>query len=353
MNLNTIKINASRAYDVIVGAGLLKDAGEKIGKIAGTTAVIVSDDNVFPLYGKDLRASLESAGLRVLEFVFPHGERSKTLDTYGELLEYLCENRVTRTDALVALGGGVAGDLTGFAAATYQRGIGFVQIPTTLLSAVDASVGGKTAVDLKGGKNQAGAFYQPHLVLCDTDTLKTLPVEEYRCGCAEVIKYAMIGSRELFTEISETPVMEAYEKVICRCVEMKRDIVVKDEFDRGERMLLNFGHTFGHCVEALSGFSVLHGQAVAMGMAAVTKSAVKKGVCPKETETALMAILNKYGLPTDIPYKLDDMLSAAGTDKKNAGNTYRLIIPETIGRCRIETLDIEGLRCWMTDGGIE
>ena len=351
--METIRIDASRAYDVIIGSGLIKDAGGRIGSIAASAAVIVSDDNVFPIYGKALRTSLESAGLRVLEFVIPHGEKSKNLGTYEELLEFLCENRVTRSDALVALGGGVAGDLTGFAAATFQRGLGFVQMPTTLLAAVDASVGGKTAVDLKSGKNQAWAFYQPFLVLCDTDTLKTLPEEEYRCGCAEVIKYAMIGSEGLFDEISETPVKEEYEKVICRCVEMKRDYVLKDEFDRGERMFLNFGHTMGHAAEALSKFTLLHGQAVAMGMAAVTKSAAKKGVCTEKTETALTALLEKYGLPTEIPYKLDDMLSAAGTDKKAAGENYRLIVPEKIGRCRIETVDIKGLSSWMKDGGIK
>jgi len=348
-----IRIDASRSYDVLVGSGLMPDAGEPVAAATGAkSAVVVSDDIVFPLYGEAVCRSLERAGVRVTTFVFPHGEKSKTLLTYGRLLETMCESRLTRSDAAVALGGGVVGDLTGFAAATYQRGIAFVQVPTTLLAAVDASVGGKTAVDLEGGKNQAGCFYQPSIVLCDTDTLRTLPEEEYRCGCAEIIKYAMIGSEALFEEIKETPVSARAEAVIEACVAMKRDYVMEDEFDTGARMMLNFGHTLGHAVEACSGYTVLHGQAVAMGMAAVTKAAAALGVCEEETAAALISLLRQYGLPTEIPYRLDDMLAAAQLDKKAAGSRFRLIVPERIGACRIETVDVSGLRRWMEKGGV-
>ena len=218
--MERISVNASVDYEVVIGKGLISEAGAYIAAAlegesydpenhelkdnagtgtktaAGKTAVIVSDDNVFPLYGEIIRKSLIEEGFKTLDFYFPHGEKSKNLAVYGELLEFMCDNHVRRSDLIVALGGGVVGDLAGFAAATYQRGIDFVQIPTTLLAAVDSSVGGKTAVDLTNGKNQVGAFYQPRLVLCDTDTLKTLPDEEYACGCGEIIKYAMLESEE-------------------------------------------------------------------------------------------------------------------------------------------------------------
>ena len=351
--MKTIRIDASRSYDVAIGSGLLKEAGERTAAATGAgSAVVVSDDTVFPLYGETVCRSLERAGIRVTSFVFPHGEKSKTLETYGRLLEAMCGAHLTRADAAVALGGGVTGDLTGFAAATYQRGVAFVQLPTTLLAAVDASVGGKTAVDLRGGKNQAGCFYQPSLVLCDTDALRTLPEEEYRCGCAEIVKYAMIGSETLFEELLETPVSERAEEVIGTCVAMKRDYVMEDEFDTGARMMLNFGHTLGHAVEACSGYTVLHGQAVAMGMAAVTRAAAALGVCGRKTSSALAALLKQYGLPTEIPYGLDEMLAAARLDKKAAGSSFRLIVPERIGKCRVETVDAEGLRRWMEQGGV-
>ena len=289
--------------------------------------------------------------MNALSFVFPHGERSKNLKTYGELLEFLCENRISRNGLLVALGGGVTGDMTGFAAATYLRGIPFVQLPTTLLAAVDSSVGGKTAVDLRGGKNQVGCFYQPALVICDTDTLATLPDEEYRCGCAEVIKYGVIGDRDFFDSLVRTPACDDIQSVVETCIRMKRDFVLRDEFDRGDRMLLNFGHTFGHAVEKCSGYSVPHGYAVAMGMYAVTRAAEALGCCENGSCLTLKSALTGYGLPTDIPYPLDDMLAAALSDKKSDGNTVRLIVPETIGRCVIRAVTPEALRMWMKAGG--
>ena len=202
------------------------------------------------------------------------------------IMEELC--------SIVALGGGVTGDLAGFAAATYQRGMGFAQIPTTLLAAVDSSVGGKTAVDLPTGKNQAGSFYQPCIVLCDPDTLETLPEEQYRCGCAEIIKYSMLGNAAFFEELYKTPVREQYEHVIEVCVQMKRDIVGADEYDLGRRRTLNLGHTFGHAVEQCSEFSLLHGEAVAIGMATVTRAAVKRGICGEETLARLLDILKNF-----------------------------------------------------------
>ncbi len=350
--MKTIRIDASRSYDVVIGSGLLGEAGQRIAALTGRVrAMVVSDDRVFPLYGEALMESLRAAGLEPVSFVFPQGEQEKNLATYGRLLEELCRERFTRSDLIVALGGGVVGDLAGFAAATYQRGIPFVQLPTTLLAAVDASVGGKTAVDLAGGKNQAGAFYQPWLVLCDTDCLATLTEREYRCGCAEIIKYAMIGSPELFEELARTPVRERYEDVIARCVAMKRDFVQADEFDTGARMLLNFGHSFGHAAEKCSAYALPHGEAVSMGMAAITRSAAAAGICRAETAEALEALLRAYGLPTLLPYAPEALAEAARADKKAAGQYLRLVVPEAVGRCRVETVPAGDILAWLKRGG--
>ncbi len=352
--MTELTVQASRNYSIRIEDGLLRRAGEQIREICGLcTAVIVSDDRVYPLYGGILKTALEDAGFAVKTFVFPNGEKSKNLKTYGELQEFLCEQHITRKDLIAALGGGVVGDLAGFAAATYQRGIRFVQIPTTWLACVDSSVGGKTAVDLAAGKNQVGCFYQPSLVLIDPETLATLPEEQYRCGCAEIIKYAVIGSRDFFEELKETEIREMPEKVISTCAGMKRDIVERDEFDTGERMLLNFGHTFGHAAEFCSHFTVLHGQAVAMGMAVMTRAAAKFGCCSPETAEEVEAILKQYRLPVTVPYSLAEMRQAVLNDKKMSGSEMRIVVPERIGRCRILTIPAENLPEWMKEGGIQ
>ena len=350
--MKSVRVEASRSYEVLIGRGLIDEAGERIRCVSrAETAVLVAGDVVWPLYGARVQASLEKAGFRVLSYILPHGEQHKTLETYGALLNFLCDNRLTRSDLLVALGGGVTGDLTGFAAATYQRGCGFVQIPTTLLAMVDSSVGGKTAVDLPGGKNQAGAFYQPSLVLCDPDTLATLPEEEFRCGCAEVVKYGMLGDAAFFASLETVPVRGQLEDVIERCVTMKRDIVHEDEFDTGLRRLLNLGHSFGHAVEACSGYTLLHGQAVAVGMAMITRAAVEKGYCEPETLDRLLAILKQYELPTECDYSVGELSSALLADKKMTGSTMHLVVPEAVGRCRIVKVPAAELPDWLRCGG--
>lgn len=351
--MKTVSVHASRSYEIRIGRGLLQGAGEQIRAVTDAKKVmLVSDDAVWPLYGGAVRRSLETAGLTVCSFVFPHGESSKCACTYLELLDALCAQQLTRKDAIAALGGGVAGDLAGFAASTYLRGIGFIQIPTTLLAMVDSSVGGKTAVDLPTGKNQAGSFYQPCIVICDPNTLETLPEEQYRCGCAEIIKYSMLGNAAFFEELYKTPVREQYEHVIEVCVQMKRDIVGADEYDLGRRRTLNLGHTFGHAVEQCSDFSLLHGEAVAIGMATVTRAAVKRGICGEETLARLLDILHRYGLPTETGYELDKLYEAELVDKKISGGKMHLIVPEKIGQVRMETIPVEALRDWMQDGGI-
>ena len=333
--MRSIHIKASREYDVLVERGLLDRAGELLREVSAPgMAAIVSDDTVYALYGERTVKALEKAGYRVHSFTFPAGEGSKNLSTYADVLHFLGEHRFSRSDVVVALGGGVVGDLAGFAAATYQRGMGFAQIPTTLLAAVDSSVGGKTAVDLPTGKNQAGSFYQPCIVICDPNTLETLPEEQYRCGCAEIIKYSMLSNAAFFEELYKTPVREQYEHVIEVCVQMKRDIVGADEYDLGRD------------------FSLLHGEAVAIGMATVTRAAVKRGICGKETLTRLLDILHRYGLPTETGYPLDKLYEAELVDKKISGGKMHLIVPEKIGQVRMETIPVEALRDWMQDGGI-
>lgn len=338
--MTRIFVDASKSYDVCIERGLLDCVGEEAKKlISPCKAVIVSGEKVFPLYGERLKSSLENAGFEVLSFVHESGEGAKSLATFGKLQSFLCENHISRTDALFALGGGVTGDLTGFAAATYQRGIAFFQIPTTLLAAVDSSVGGKTAINLPEGKNQVGAFYQPLAVFCDPDTLSTLPDEEYRCGCAEVIKCAVIGDEEFIASIEAENIRDNEEAVIAHCVEMKRNIVWLDEFDKGVRKILNLGHTIGHAVEKLSGFNTSHGDAVAIGLAVVFRKT--------PDAERVISLLEKYGLPTVCPYSADEVISACMSDKKIEHGKLQLIVPERIGLCRPVPIEIEELKSWL------
>ncbi len=348
---DTILINASTSYQVLVGAGLLHEAGGLIPTAVpkAHAAMIVSDDHVYPLYGDALKAALADTELEIHEFVFPHGEQNKTLATWGRLLEAMSSAHMTRSDFVIALGGGIVGDLAGFAAASYQRGIRFVQIPTTLLADVDASVGGKTAVDLESGKNQVGAFHQPSLVICDTGTLKTLPKEEFSCGAAEVIKTAILRSPALFERVAGGAIAQ---EDISECISIKRDFVINDEFDTGIRMQLNLGHTIGHAIEACSHYTILHGQAVAIGTAAITRAAVKRRICTPETFDKVLAAFHHYDLPTETAFTSEELYAASLLDKKAAGGTLRIIVPERIGCCRVETIRQEELLGWIRDGGI-
>ena len=352
--IKSIHIPAGKPYEVLIGRGMLSGIGTQIRDACpgAEKAFLVTDDRVGALYAEQALASLRGAGLSTARLIFPHGEAHKTIETWHTVLDAMCGERLTRSDVLVALGGGVVGDLGGFAAAAYQRGIGYVQVPTTLLAMVDSSVGGKTAVDLAGGKNQVGAFYQPRRVLCDPDLLATLPEEEYRCGCAEIIKYGMIGSADFFHSLEETPVREQAEEVIARCVEMKRDYVLQDEFDNGVRMMLNFGHTFGHACEACSRFSILHGQGVAIGMALMARAAASRGILAEADRDALIALLRKYGLPTEASWPAEEMLAACLNDKKATGSAIRIVVPERIGQCRIERIRTEELGDWLRRGGV-
>ena len=346
-----IHVSAQNPYDVIIEAGCLQKTGENIlPYCGGKYAAIVTDETVDALYGEMVEKSLRESGIRFVKKVIKPGEASKNAENYIALLEFLAENRLTRTDLLLALGGGVVGDLTGFAAATYLRGISFVQVPTTLLAMVDSSVGGKTAIDLRAGKNLAGAFYQPKTVLCDPCVLSTLSEDILADGCAEVIKYGVLGSESLFSHMQEKGLNFDREAVIEECVLMKSRIVNADEFDHGMRQLLNFGHTFGHAVEKLSDFGLSHGKAVAIGMVMMAKSAEKAGICEKEVASSIIKACEKAGLPTKTSYSPEAIYEALLSDKKRQGDSLTLVVPEKIGTCSLRPTAIEDILAFLQKG---
>lgn len=348
--MRKIRVNASKEYDVIIERGAIG----KVGALAKETglsgrACIVSDSNVAPLYMDKVKASLENAGFDVEEYVFKAGETSKNAQTFIDILNFLAAEHFTRKDTLFALGGGVTGDLTGFCAATYMRGINFVQIPTSLLASVDSSVGGKTAIDLECGKNLAGAFYQPNLVVFDPDVLETLPADFFADGMAEVIKYAMIRGRgidELLLEDAKGNI----EEIISRCVEIKRDVVCEDEFEGGVRRILNFGHTAGHAIEKAADFTLSHGRCVAIGMYIVTNAWEKRGLCKKGTCDILIKMLEKFGLEISCSYSPSELLEIARADKKAEGSTINLVAPLSPGECDVVKVSMNELLDIFTEG---
>ena len=342
--MEIIKVNASKEYEVVIGRGILPTLGERCLSLFGKSrAVIVTDSNVAPLWLDKAKSALEGAGIDTVEFIFPAGEDSKSKETLFELLEFAAENRITRSDFAVALGGGVTGDMTGLAASLYLRGIPFVQVPTTLLAAVDSSVGGKTAVNLAAGKNLAGAFYQPSLVLCDTDTLSTLPACEFANGMAEVIKYGVIFDKDLFDKVQGGDVKSDIEKIIARCVELKRDVVAKDEFDNSERQLLNFGHTMAHSIEKCSNFEIAHGSAVAIGMVVAAKASAKLGWSAEDCTEAIIEANKNNSLPVECDFTAKDLADAALSDKNRTGGTINFVVPEVMGKCVLKKIPVETL----------
>ncbi len=342
--MEIIRVNASKEYDVVIGKGILESLGERCASLLGKgKAVIVTDSNVAPLWLKKAKTSLEEAGIETLEFIFPAGEDSKSTKTLFELVEFMAENKLTRSDFAVALGGGVTGDMTGLAASLYLRGVPFVQVPTTLLAAVDSSVGGKTAVNLSAGKNLMGAFSQPSLVLCDTDTLSTLPEEEFANGMAEVIKYGVIFDKDLFDTVRGGNVKSDMKKIIARCVELKRDVVVKDEFDKGDRQLLNFGHTMAHSIEKLSNFEIPHGSAVAIGMVIAAKASYALGWSDEDCTAAIIEANKNNNLPCECAYAPKDLADAALSDKKRTGGTINFVVPKIMGECVLKKIPVEDL----------
>ena len=347
--MKTVTVNASKNYDIHIGTGLLDETGSVIRKkIGGQTIVIVTDDNVSVLYEKRLTNSLEKNGYRVVSYIFPNGESSKNTDTFLSLISFLAKEKLSRSDIVIALGGGVAGDIAGFAASCYKRGIRFVQIPTTLLAAVDSSVGGKTAVNITAGKNLLGSFYQPDIVLCDISLLSTLTSDVFKDGCAEVIKYGIIADKALFDSLTpalltHTPTNTHLEDVITKCVSIKRDIVTKDEFDTADRKLLNFGHTVGHAIESLSEYSISHGHAVAAGMAIESRAAVRMGMCKKDDLQDILQLLKRYELPLNTQYDTKLLTQVCLSDKKRDGENLTMIFPLEVGKCVLKEIPVAEL----------
>lgn len=341
--MNTVTVQASRSYEVKIGAGLLSTIGEEAAKLTKGKVLVVTDENVAPLYLARVYASLKEAGLQVFTLSLPAGEQTKSPQYYVSLLNLLAEKQLTRSDLLIVLGGGVIGDLTGFAAATYLRGIAFMQVPTTLLAMVDSSVGGKTAIDLPAGKNLVGAFYQPSLVLCDPQVLSTLPADIFRDGCAEVIKTAILFDPKLFFHLQSKGMDFDREYVITACVQHKRDVVCRDEFDTGERQKLNLGHTVGHAIEQNSGYLISHGKAVAVGTAMMARA-----YC--QDKEKILAVLEAFGLPVTTEFSAQSLANTALSDKKRQADTITLVIPHAVGNCSLEKIPVSQLEAVIEAG---
>ena len=333
-----------RSYPIRICSGLLTDIGaDLVQRQIATRYGVISDDYVASLYGAPLMQSLSSAGIQAELITFPRGEAHKNLQTMANLASELARRGFDRGDGLIALGGGVTGDVTGFLASMYMRGIPFVQIPTTLLAQVDSSVGGKTGVDIPEGKNLVGAFYQPRAVYIDTDVLQTLPVEELRGGLAEVIKYGVIQDRNFFDFLQDNRKeifaldQEIITRLIARCCEIKAWVVEQDEREGGLRRILNFGHTIGHAVEAASDFTIIHGLAVGIGMCAVADLAVKTGCLDQSKAHEIRRLIERFGLPVSIPAELDRaaIKNYLLSDKKTVGGRVFYVLPEDIGKVMI------------------
>jgi 3-dehydroquinate synthase len=309
-------------------------------RFEGKKFCIITDDNVGKIYLEKLRGALKENGAQCESFTFLHGEKHKTMQTVEDILSFLADKQFSRSDMLIALGGGIVGDVTGFAAAIYQRGIDFIQIPTTVLASVDSSVGGKTGVNLGGLKNQVGAFWQPSLVICDPDVFETLPKAEYAAGMAEVIKYAAICRASLGADIENGADIES---VIEQCVSIKRDIVEQDERDTGKRQLLNLGHTFGHAIEKATDNRYTHGQAVAIGTVMAFYAAERIGLCRMGEGQRVKRLFELFDLPTRCPCAKDEMLSAMVSDKKRLGGKITLVLPRSLGDAVLYRTDISAL----------
>ncbi len=339
---------ASASYDVHVTPGSLARVGELVRSSAGgTRACVVSDTNVAPLYLDKVSISLEQAGYEVSSFVFEAGEASKRATTWAACLEAIAAAGLTRDDVVVALGGGVTGDLAGFAGASYMRGCSVAQVPTSLLAMVDSSVGGKTAIDLEAGKNLAGAFWQPKVVIADPQTLRTISHELLTDSCGEVIKHGVLSDPELFAALERKPINapgfdeDELARIIAQNVRIKRDVVNADERERGVRQTLNLGHTIGHAVEAASDFTLGHGTCVAIGLCAITRAAAAKGICGPELAARVEKVVDAHGLPTDTALDHETIVALARNDKKRHADGVNVVMPLELGRVEVRRVTMD------------
>jgi len=341
-------LSTGNPYEVIIGKDLLDNAGAYIKKCLPLPRklCVITDSNVNTLYVQRVLRSLKSQGYTTSKIVFPAGEHAKNLTTYLNIMEALADEGFTRSDGLVALGGGVVGDLVGFAAATYLRGIAYVQMPTTYMAAVDSAVGGKTSINLQNGKNLAGAIWQPSLVLCDCGTFQTLPAEKRLDGLAEAVKSAVVSDASLLNYIKSGD----YEYVIERCISIKKSFVEADERDYGLRQILGFGHTVGHGLEKLSSYQIPHGQAVAAGMVVEARAAYKMGLTHTDLSGELADILTSLGFDLHIKYSAEEIYHYALMDKKINGDHITMIIPDAIGKCRLQKISLSDLLKFLKIG---
>jgi len=341
-----------KSYEIAIAPGSLDELGDRMAqfpsdmKSLGNKVLVVSNPEIADYYAQAAIASLTNAGFTVFSHLLPAGEQYKTLDSIQTIYDCALEHRLERSSTLVALGGGVIGDMTGFAAATWLRGINFVQVPTSLLAMVDASIGGKTGVNHPLGKNLIGAFHQPRFVLIDPQVLKTLPEREFRAGMAEVIKYGVIWDLDLFKQLERANRLDRFEAIepellnliLTRSCEAKAQVVSEDEKEAGLRAILNYGHTIGHAIEALTGYEqVIHGEAVAIGMVAVGKIALKMGYWGQDWDQRQLALIEKTGLPVRIPSEvtIDSILDSLQTDKKVKSGRVRFILPTEYTEAKI------------------
>ena len=346
----TVNVRASKEYNVEIGDGIVSKLGEMTKAVCpkAIKALIVSETNVAALYLDAVKAQLEGAGLEVAAYVFEAGEKSKNINEIAGMWNKMAEAGFTRTDIVVGLGGGVTTDMAGFAASTFLRGIDVIQVPTSLLAMVDASVGGKTGIDIPMGKNQVGAFWQPSLVLEDTSFLKTLPDEVFTEGMGEVTKYAFIMDEKLLDLLEKQngnirDDAAVLENVIGMCVSDKAEIINEDETDNGRRQILNYGHTIGHVIERNSNFTLAHGVCVAKGMGIITDACLRAGMMSADTAESIKGLISAYGLPTGDPITAEDAVSGAMNDKKKRGDTISLILVNEIGSAEIKKMTPEEL----------
>lgn len=338
-----IVINTQPKYSVLFRCGAINtgDIGSFIAPLSTQKVVIITDSNVSKLYLAKTKESISLQGKEVYCYSFLAGEESKSLETVANIYNFLCENTISRSDLIVALGGGIVGDTAGFVAATYLRGIKFVQVPTTLLAMVDSSIGGKTGINLKSGKNLAGSFYQPSMVIIDTQVLDTLPWSEWQNGIGEIIKYAAIKDKMLFELLEENKLKEHLDEIIIRCLKIKKSVVEKDTLDTGIRQILNFGHTLGHSIEKHSNYTIAHGKAVGIGMVLISQWAESKALTSNGTTKRIEKVLKLFEMPTNYNLPLEQLWQFATNDKKRKGNSITLVLLDEIGKFNLQDIPVQ------------
>lgn len=345
-----------KSYEIVIKRHSLEQIPKWIGSLWGNKKIaIISDTNVFPIYGEHIQKQLE-ATYEVVNYVVPAGEKSKSLAMAAVLYDFLAEKQFTRSDGIIALGGGVVGDLAGFVASTYMRGIAFVQVPTSLLAQVDSSIGGKTAVNGPKAKNMIGTFAQPDGVLIDPETLQTLPERRIQEGIAEIIKCGAISDKSLWDDLVAftgiTDLVAHSESVIEKALRVKKKVVEEDQYDNGSRLLLNFGHTIGHAIENTAGYGkISHGEAVAIGMVQISRKAEMRREMPEGITAQIIAMNQKYHLPTVYtPWQEGKLFQAITHDKKARGQNLRIVLLEKIGQAKVKTIPIEEMNYYLKEG---